>query len=33
MANKDFTGTNVKLLVMVNDSQEPASPATNEVGV
>ena len=33
MANKDFSGANVKLLVMVNDSQEPASPATNEVGV
>lgn len=33
MANKDFTGLYVKLLVMVNDSQEPASPATNEVGV
>jgi hypothetical protein len=32
-ANKDFSGTNVKLLVMVNDSQEPASPATNNVGV
>lgn len=32
-ANKDFSGTGVKLLVMVNDSQEPASPATNEAGV
>lgn len=32
-ANRDFSGANVKLLVMVNDSQEPASPATNEVGV
>lgn len=31
--NRDFSGTGVKLLVMVNDSQEPASPATNEVGV
>lgn len=32
-ANKDFSGTGVKLLVMVNDSQEPSSPATNEAGV
>lgn len=31
--NKDFSGANVKLLVMVNDSNEASSPATNEVGV
>lgn len=31
--NKDFSGANVKLLVMVNDSNEAGSAATNEVGV
>lgn len=31
--NRDFSGANVKMLVMVNDSNEAASAATNVAGV
>lgn len=33
MANKDFSGANVKLIVAINDSQEAGSPATMTVGL
>lgn len=33
MANKDFSGANVKVIVAINDSQEAGWPATQTVGL